>query len=429
LKSQDVVTDMAFVDPISENAKIVFFLALGILLSAAAFLFNSPLEIAQGNLKILVSTANLVTDYMELANVGSALMNVGIMILLSIWMVKVSHAQITGSIAAALFTMAGFSFFGKNLFNSLPILTGVFLYAKAVRTPFARLLPQALFGTALAPLVSEIAFGIGPPSAVSVILGVAAGGFAGFILPPLSAHFLGFHQGFNLYNVGFTAGIIGMFFLSVLRGFGIEVVMESVLSSGHNLEFSILLYALFAVMLLCGCAGNRWKISGLRAILSQSGKLPSDFIAIAGAGPALINMASLGILSTSYVLVVSGELSGPVIGGILTVAGFGAYGKHLRNVIPVMSGVFLASQFYVFDTHSTVALLGALFGTSLAPIAGFYGAGYGVIAGALHMAVVSNIGILHGGMNLYNNGFSCGFIAAALVPLIEAVRYIHKPRK
>ena len=43
------------------------------------------------------------------------------------------------------------------------------------------------------------------------------------------------------------------------------------------------------------------------------------------------------------------------------------------------------------------------------------------MAGALHMALVTNIGDLHAGMNLYNNGFSGGFIAAALSPIFDAL--------
>ncbi len=40
-----------------------------------------------------------------------------------------------------------------------------------------------------------------------------------------------------------------------------------------------------------------------------------------GLGAALINMALLGLLCVSYVLVLGGELNGPVIGGIFTVVG------------------------------------------------------------------------------------------------------------
>ena len=52
--------------------------------------------------------------------------------------------------------------------------------------------------------------------------GVAAGGLAGvaagFIISPLAAHLLRNHQGLNLYNLGFTAGMVGMLFASMLRG-------------------------------------------------------------------------------------------------------------------------------------------------------------------------------------------------------------------
>ncbi|MEA5144967.1 MAG: DUF1576 domain-containing protein, partial [Candidatus Limiplasma sp.] len=95
--------------------------------------------------------------------------------------------------------------------------------------------------------------------------------------------------------------------------------------------------------------------------------------------------------------------------------------KHVRNVTPVLLGVFLVNLVNIHDVQATFAVLAALFGTTLAPIAGRYGAFAGVIAGALHMSLVTNIGFLHAGMNLYNNGFSGGFIAALLSPLWEAV--------
>lgn len=45
-----------------------------------------------------------------------------------------------------------------------------------------------------------------------------------------------------------------------------------------------------------------------------------------------------------------------------------------------------------------------------------------MIAGALHIAIVMNIGVVHGGINLYNNGFSGGLVAGFLVPIIDAFR-------
>ena len=67
-------------------------------------------------------------------------------------------------------------------------------------------------------------------------------------------------------------------------------------------------------------------------------------------------------------------------------------------------------------------LLAALFSTGLAPIAGHFGPFWGVAAGALHSSVVLNVGVLYGGLNLYNNGFSAGLVCIVLLPLIQALR-------
>ncbi|HNZ54374.1 MAG TPA: DUF1576 domain-containing protein, partial [bacterium] len=52
----------------------------------------------------------------------------------------------------------------------------------------------------------------------------------------------------------------------------------------------------------------------------------------------------------------------------------------------------------------------------------YYGPLAGIAAGFFHLSIVMNVIALHGGINLYNNGFSGGFVAAFLVPLIDALR-------
>ena len=404
-------------------------LILGLLLIFLAFCFNSPYEIWKGSLIILSSPANLTTDYFALANRGATFMNAGLMTLMSLFLVKKNQVQVTGGLVAAIFTVAGFSFFGKNLFNSIPIMVGVVLYARLVQVPFNRYFLPALFGTALGPVSSEIAFNLGLAPILGITLGIVAGIVAGVALPPLSAHFLRFHQGFNLYNIGFTAGIIGMFFLAVLQGFGVKIEIVSVLSSGNNHSMAIFLIGLFSCLFFYGLFMNRWRLTSYQKILGQSGRLVADFIVIAGFPIALINMSLLGLIATFYVLFIGGELNGPVIGGIFTIVGFGAFGKHIRNVWPILLGVFLGSFFNVNEFNATATIVTALFGTTLAPIAGFYGVIPGILAGILHMGLVSNISFLHAGMNLYNNGFTGGFIAAALVPLLDTFKQAVEDRR
>lgn len=406
--------------PIPNRYVFLFFTFLGMAFTLMGFLFNTPAEILRGSLTIITSPANLLTDYFQLANVGATLVNVGLITLSSVAFIRLNRVAVSGAIVAAIFTMIGFSFFGKNLFNTIPIILGVFIYSKLKRHPFRQYILHSMFGTAISPLVSEFSFGLQLPLPIGISLGVAAGMVAGFILVPLASQVLKFHQGYSLYNIGFTAGMIGMFFTAVLRGFGISIEVVSILSEGRNAAFSCFLLGLFALLFLLGLWLNRWRFIGFRCLLAQSGVLPADFLSIAGLGVTAMNMSLMGTVSVVYVLALGGVLNGPVIGAVFTVVGFSAYGKHLRNSIPILIGVLLTNLFNIHDSSASFAIIAALFGLTLAPIAGQYGVIAGILAGVLHMSLVTNIGFLHAGMNLYNNGFSGGFVAAFLYPLMEA---------
>ena len=110
------------------------------------------------------------------------------------------------------------------------------------------------------------------------------------------------------------------------------------------------------------------------------------------------------------------------MGGIMTIVGFGAFGKHPRNVIPIMIGALLSSILNIWGIASPQMLISMLFSTTLAPIAGQFGWKCGILAGFLHVCTVMNTGYLHGGLNLYNNGLAGGFVAMTLIPLIHAFR-------
>ncbi len=68
------------------------------------------------------------------------------------------------------------------------------------------------------------------------------------------------------------------------------------------------------------------------------------------------------------------------------------------------------------------AILALLLSTTLAPVAGEFGILAGILAGFLHSSVALNVGIVYGGMNLYNNGFAGGLIAMFLVPVLQSFK-------
>lgn len=240
-------------------------------------------------------------------------------------------------------------------------------------------------------------------------------------MPSMASYFLTLHKGYNLYNVGFTCGLVGTVAAAFFRAYGVQIPVQKIWSEGNNLVLSLFLLPLFSFVIFCGWLLNNRSLRGYRKLMKHSGRLLTDFVILEGVPLTLINMGLLGIISTVYVLLIGSQLNGPTIGGIMTVVGFTALGKHLRNVVPVIAGVTIASVSNSYDLAGPNNVLAALFGTTVAPIAGEFGAVWGVIAGFLHSAMVNNVGFLHGGFNLYNNGFAGGLVAIILIPIIKAI--------
>jgi hypothetical protein len=383
-------------------------------------------ELLAGLTRIITSPSTLITDYVLLGGPSAAFVNAGMLGLSALGVCAVAGVGLTGPAIAAVFTVCGFGFFGKNLFNVWPIIFGVALHSRFKGLPFKDHLLIALFGTSLAPLVSELAFGghlspmgNGPFSLVMAVLGGLA---VGFFLPPLAKHFLVVHQGYNLYNVGFSCGFLGLVALGTLRALGIPLEGGFYwFHGGHDLFFVPLLL-FFSGMIITGfiiCPDFR---RGLAELYSSSGRLVSDFVQYAGFGPSLVNMGTLGLVGLLYLKLTGGDINGPTIGGLMTLSGFGGFGKHLRNVLPVALGTWFAGAISVWPVNNPGATLAVLFSGCLAPVGGAFGPAAGFAAGFLHLIVVMTVGGIHGGLSLYNNGLSGGIVAAMLLPVLESLR-------
>ena len=391
-------------------------------LALAGLFFDEPGAIFAGLSRIVTDPDYLITDYMGVGGVGAAFLNSGLVSMMCIGLLWYLGVPLTGITFAAIWTVAGFSFFGKNILNVWFIIAGVWLFARYRREPFSRFIYSALFGTALAPLVTQILFGFDAPFFLKIPLATLAGLLTGFVLPPLGAAMMRFHQGFNLYNIGFVSGFIGSIVLSLFRSYGFVPETRLVWSTGHNGVLAPLFLALFCAMFVLGFQMNGRKMAGLAALMRRPGRIVTDFFLLFGIGPTLMNMALGGICAILYLLAIGGDINGPTLGGVFTVVGFSAFGKHPRNMAPIVAGVVLGGITKVWGLTDPRIQLAALFGTTLAPVAGEFGTLWGIAAGFVHSSLVLNIGSLHSGFNLYNNGFSGGTVAAVLVPVIEALR-------
>ena len=388
-----------------------------------AGLFMQPVdEIFRGIVEIIREPDFLITDYFVIGGVGAAFINAGVLTLICIGIMYALDMNFDGHTVTSTCLMFGFSLFGKNLLNIWMILVGVFLYAKYHKTTVKRYLYVGFYGTSLSPIVSQVMHIVNLPLPMRFLLCAATGIIIGFVLPPLSTHVHYSHKGYSLYNVGFAGGIIATVIVSILKSFGVTIESRLIWFTGQNQTFIILLSILFGTMIIYGIVTDPMALEDYRSILRSYGLGGTDYYKSEGGAAVMINMGVNGLAAMLFVVMVGADLNGPTIGGIFTVVGFSATGKHLRNILPVMAGVLIASEAKSWSITDPSAILALLLSTTLAPIAGEFGIIAGVIAGFLHSSVALNVGIVYGGMNLYNNGFAGGLVAMFLVPVIRSIR-------
>ncbi len=409
-------------EQVSEHGILLIIFLYAMAFVIFGFWIESPSNIFSGLVKIITAQDALLTDYIAVGGMGAAFVNAGLLTLCATFVYYRSQAKISGAAIACLFLILGFGLCGKNLLNIWCIVLGVFLYAKFSKEAFAKHINIAFFGAALAPIFSEILFSTTLPIEIRLPLSILTSLLIGFILVPVAGQLFKAHMGFNLYNMGFTAGIVGILVVALYKSYGFVPDPVMAWTTGNNVLLGLFLSVILASMILAGFYLDRSALSRLKQLLHQTGQAPDDFVAQFGLGSTLLNMGLSGTVSLLYILSIGGDLNGPVLGAIFTIVGFAAFGKHPKNIVPIMLGVFLGSLAKPWSASDPSMQLIALFGTTLAPIAGRFGWHWGVLAGFIHSSAALSVGALHAGFNLYNNGFAAGLVASVLVPVIMAIR-------
>ena len=394
------------------------FMILGLFISF--FDNEANYTLSSGFRNILLSPTILVTDFLSVGGIGATFINVALISFYNLYLLRKYKLRINGLILAAFMTVMGFSFFGKNVFNIMPIYIGGYLYSYHKKIDFKDIIVSIMFATALAPVISEISFSNILPDKIAVLIGIGIGIFIGFIITPLASHMVKFYDGYNIYNLGFTAGILGTILTSAFRNLDINIEPVNILFLENNIFLILTLVSMFIYLIIVGLSINKNTLKEYKYIFKYSGKVVTDYTYLMGYGVTFFNMGVMGLIALSFVLLIGGVINGPVIAAIFTVVGFSAFGKHLRNCLPITLGVIITALFLGHDISSTGIIITILFSTTLAPIAGVYGPRIGFIAGILHFLLATNVGIIHGGVNLYNNGFAGGLVAGFLLPILDA---------
>jgi hypothetical protein len=120
----------------------------------------------------------------------------------------------------------------------------------------------------MGPVVTEMVYILPFGNIGNLIAAAMIGITIGYVLAPLSAHTASMHMGYNLFNVGFSAGIIAFVLVCILQSFGIQA--QGVLIWQE--ETPVWLYLWIAVFFIAAIIyGLYWNGRDLKKALKQAG--------------------------------------------------------------------------------------------------------------------------------------------------------------
>ena len=120
---------------------ILLFIAAELL---TAVILDHPANILPGLVKIITMQDVLITDYVQIAGPGAALVNSALVTLVSTVILYLCKDPLNGFTIALIGLMSGFSLFGKNIVNIWPIILGTWTYARRRGEPFGQHVNVAL---------------------------------------------------------------------------------------------------------------------------------------------------------------------------------------------------------------------------------------------------------------------------------------------
>ena len=168
---------------VGDRGKSIFLLLFGLLLILFGLTLDTLPGIYRGLIKIIIEPDYLITDYIEVGGMGASFVNSGLLTLIFTAILMRMKIHLRGISFAAVFIIAGFAFFGKNILNVWFPFAGVWLFSWYRKEPFLQFVYIAFFGTALAPVVSQIMFGFTFPPVMRIPFGAIIGLASGTTLP------------------------------------------------------------------------------------------------------------------------------------------------------------------------------------------------------------------------------------------------------
>ncbi|MDO4961622.1 MAG: DUF1576 domain-containing protein [Eubacteriales bacterium] len=444
------LSDSAMVDLIAIYITLMMYAASFI----AAHYMSEWGTVLDGWHRIITNPCPLVTDYYMLGGLSATFLNAALCGTVCVTFMVCLKGRERPNALAGYFLVIAHCFYGLNLLNMLPCFLAPMLYFRVKKLNVNDNLHVCMFATCFGPFISEFLFRyttgnffyIKDEPDVTLLGVMLAIGFAlviGFVIPAILPGAKAWHKGFNLFNGGLAFGIFGFFAYNLFYttfGFERPAVLTysnriyNSFNNSYTLFVNVFFFILFGSLLLLGFIRNNFSLKGYDRLLDDTGHL-SSFLAEFSKPLCLINMGFYGIMFLVYVNLVMSisegvGFTGPTTGVIFAAMTFSLLGQHPRNVAPILFGFLglyglnIAIRYFTgVDPGWTISsqsyINAAAFATGVCPITGRYGYRAGFAAGVIDAILCRSTSTLHGGLVLYNGGFTAGLTVLILLPILE----------
>ena len=413
----------------------VFFLYFSLSFLAAAFFMPDRGQMLSGLVKIISQPTKATTNFFSIGGYAATFLNMGLVGLVCTGLFALPGENPNHAATLVTILTTGFGAWGIHIVNMWPTMLGVMLYCLVRKKHFGEHTNAMLFSTGLAPFISELMVRYPNPevtgfSVTGVLLALAVGILVGFFLPAGLDNSPKIHKGFDLYSAALPVGMTAFLLQGFLyKAMGMEIPVQvsdlSVASPAIVNGFCILLFASFVVIaLLMGCRPkDYWQ-------LMIDPEPITNFSTTYGNATMLMNVGLYGFFILGYYNFIGAEMNGVTFGVIFCMLSTCNSGSHPCNIWPITLGYGLASKLFqllsplaggVFTQYLNAQsiIVGLCYANGLSPIADKYGWRYGMIAAMMHFCMVTTVPELHGGMCLYNGGFTAALVCLLMLPGLE----------
>ena len=412
-----------------------FFAFFSLSFLAAAFFMPDRSQMLSGLLKIVSQPTKASTNFFSTGGYGATFLNMGLIGLVCTFLFWLPGENPNHAATLVTILTTGFGSWGIHIVNMWPTMLGVMLHCVVKKEKFGEHTNAMLFSTGLAPFMSELMVRYPNPEVVGftpvgVLTAFAVGITVGFFLPAGLDNSPKVHKGFDLYSAALPVGMTAFLLQGFLyKAMGVEIPEAvsdlSVASAEICNTFCIILFSLCVIIAFAmGCRPrDYWQL-----VIDPEPVV--NFSATYGNAVMLMNVGLYGFFILGYYNYIGAEFNGITFGVIFCMLATCNAGSHPGNIWPITLGYGLASKLFQVLAPITggnftqyldaqAIIVGLCYANGLSPISDKYGWFYGLVAAMMHYCMVTTVPQLHGGMCLYNGGFTAALVCLLMVPGLE----------